>query len=95
MRFFRLPLFVLPSTGLPTSNTFLEEQGEIAGGGGVGGGGSYSCELLVGVFHPVLQILTLFETKKWHFPHPFSDLAQAGIMLTLIKSERQQKDFLM
>ena len=40
MRFFRLPLFVLPSTGLPTSNTFLEEQGGIAGaGGGVGGVG--------------------------------------------------------
>lgn len=41
MRFFRLPLFVLPSTGLPTSNTFLEERGGIVGlllgivGGGV------------------------------------------------------------
>ena len=27
----------------------------------------------VGVCHPVLQILTLFHTKKCHFPHPFSD----------------------
>ena len=85
MRFFRLPLFVLPSTGLPTSNTFLEERGGIVGG--------YSWELLVGVFHPVLQILTLFDTKKWHFPHPFSDLAYAEIMLTLLKLEHQQKDF--
>ena len=85
MRFFRLPLFVLPSTGLPTSNTFLEERGRIVGG--------YSWELLVGVFHTVLQILTLFETKKWHFPHPFSDLAYAEIMLTLLKLEHQQKDF--
>ena len=28
---------------------------------------------LVGVYRPVLQILTLFHTKKCHFPHPFSD----------------------
>ena len=28
---------------------------------------------LVGVCRPVLQILTLFPTKKCHFPHPFSD----------------------
>ena len=27
----------------------------------------------VGVCRPVLQILTLFHTKKCHFPHPFSD----------------------
>ena len=26
-----------------------------------------------GVCHPVLQILTLFHTKKYNFPHPFSD----------------------
>ena len=87
MWFFRLPLFVLVYTGLPTSNTFLEERG------GIGGGG-YSWELLVGVCHPVFQILTLFETKTWHFPHPFSDLAYAEIMLTLLKLELQQKDFL-
>ena len=36
-------------------------------------GGEYSWEFLVGVCRPVLQILTLFQTKKCHFPHPFSD----------------------
>ena len=36
------------------------------------GGGGYSWEFLVGVCRPV-QILTLFQTKKCHFPHPFSD----------------------
>ena len=30
---------------------------------------------LGGVCHSVLQILTLFQTKKCHFPHPLSDLA--------------------
>ena len=35
----------------------------------------FSWEFLVGVCRSVLQILTLFQTKKWHFPHPFSDLA--------------------
>ena len=34
----------------------------------------YSWEFLVRVCHPVLQILTLFQTKKCHFPQPFSDL---------------------
>ena len=36
-----------------------------------GGGGGDSLEFLVGVCHPHLQ----FQTKKCHFPHPFSDLA--------------------
>ena len=37
--------------------------------------GGYSWEFLVGVCRPVLQILTIFQTKKkCHFPHPFSDL---------------------
>ena len=36
---------------------------------------SYSLEFSVGVCRPVLQILTLFQTKTSHFPHPFSDLA--------------------
>ena len=27
----------------------------------------------MGVCRPVLQILTRFQTKKCHFPHPFSD----------------------
>ena len=39
------------------------------------GPGGYSWEFLVGVRRPVLQILTLFQTKKCYFPHPFSDLA--------------------
>ena len=33
----------------------------------------YSWEFLVGVCCLVLQILTLFQTKKCHFPHSFSD----------------------
>ena len=33
-----------------------------------------SWEFLVGVCRPVLQTLTLFQTKKSHFSHPFSDL---------------------
>jgi len=37
-------------------------------------GGGYSWEFLVGVCRPVLQILTIFQTKKCHFPHPFSNL---------------------
>ena len=37
--------------------------------------GDYSWEFLVGVCHPVLQIMTLFQTKKCHFSHPFSDPA--------------------
>ena len=36
------------------------------------GPGGDSWEFLVGVCRPV-QILTLFQTKKCHFPHPFSD----------------------
>ena len=35
--------------------------------------GGYSWEFLVGVCRPVLQILTLFQTKKCNFPHLFSD----------------------
>ena len=39
-----------------------------------GGVGGYSWEFLVGVCCPVLQILTLFQTKKCHiFPYLFSD----------------------
>ena len=37
--------------------------------------GGYSSKLSMGVCRPVLQILTLFQTKTCHFPHPFSDLA--------------------
>ena len=31
--------------------------------------------ILGGGVQLVFQILTLFQTKKCHFPHPFSDLA--------------------
>ena len=37
--------------------------------------GGYSCEFLVEVCRPVLQILTPFQTKICHFPHPCSDRA--------------------
>ena len=37
--------------------------------------GGYSSEFVVGVCRPILQILTLFQTKTCHFPYPFSDLA--------------------
>ena len=36
-------------------------------------GGGYYWEFLVGVCRPVLRILSLFQSKKCHFPHPFSD----------------------
>ena len=36
-------------------------------------GGGYYWEFLVGVWCPVLRILTLLQTKKCHFPHPFLD----------------------
>ena len=36
-------------------------------------GGGYYSEFLLGVWCPVLRILTLLQTKKCHFPHPFSD----------------------
>ena len=36
--------------------------------------GGYSWEFLVaGLYRPVLQILSLFQTRKCHFPHPLSD----------------------
>ena len=37
------------------------------------GRGGYSWEFLVGGCHPVLQILTIFQTKKCNFSHLFSD----------------------
>ena len=37
--------------------------------------GGYSSEFSVGVCRPVPQILTQFQTKTYHFPHPFSDLS--------------------
>ena len=62
--------------------------------------GGYSCEFLVGVCRPVLQILTRFQTKKLNFPHPFSDknskihtrfqtwpLGKNYVILTLIRAQ--------
>ena len=43
--------------------------------GGGGGEGGHSTKFSVGVCRPVRQILTQFQTKTCHFPHPFSDLA--------------------
>ena len=40
----------------------------------LGAGGEYSWKFFRGVCWPVLQFLTLFQTKNLHFPHPFSDL---------------------
>ena len=39
------------------------------------GPGGYSLEFLVGVCRAVLQILTLFQTKKCPFSHPFPEMA--------------------
>ena len=53
------------------NNTKKKLVSNTGGGGGEGvhqrniGGG--------GVCRPVLQFLTLFQTKTCHFPHPFSD----------------------
>ena len=62
----------------------------------------FSWEFLVGMCRPVLQILTLFQTKKYHFPHPFSDpdvvtkrnitcLHKTEIMSSLVSLKLQQK----
>ena len=52
----------------------------------------------MGVCCPVLQIQTLFQTQKCHFPHSFSDLASNIIGsysdLRLLRLEHQQKDVL-
>ena len=37
----------------------------------MGRGATTAKETVVGVCHPVLQILTLFQTKKCHFSHRF------------------------
>ena len=65
----------------------------------------FSRKFLVGMCRPVLQILTLFQTKKCHFPHPFLDLEmvtkrnitclhKTEIMSSLLRLKPQQKDFL-
>ena len=43
----------------------------------------YSSEFSVGVCRPVLQILTLFQTKICHFPHLCSDLCCSVIKLRI------------
>ena len=59
----------------------------------------------MGMCRPILQILTLFQTKRCQFPHPFSNLEEVTkrnitclhkteIMSPLLRLERQQKDFL-
>ena len=84
-------------TRITRKTTYLkitESKSEIRGGN--------SWEFLVGCM--VLQILTQFQTKKFSFstlifrpgkkPYPSSDLAQAEIMLPLLRFERQLKHFL-
>ena len=60
--------------------------------------GRYFWEFLVGVCRPVLQILTLFQTKKCHFSHPFSDLASKKLcpplLLTAVGQNTNKKLFL-
>ena len=69
-------------------------------------GGGYSGNSWWGVCRPALRILTLFQTTKCHFPHPFSELEVVTkrnltyvfstlreIMSSLLRLERQQKDF--
>ena len=58
------------------------------------GGGGYSLEFLVGVCHLVLQILTLFQTKKCHFFTPVFRPGLKEIMSPLLRLECGQKRFL-
>lgn len=65
---------------------------------GVGGGrGGVSLEFLVRVYHLVLQILTVFETKKCHSSQPFSELPPnaypfyldlALVVISLIRTQK-------
>ena len=58
-------------------------------------------ELFVGVCRSVIRILTLFRSKKSHFPHPFSYLASKiqtcfqtfGIDAKIKGSKSQQKNW--
>ena len=50
--------------------SWLSSSFRMRGGRGGERGVRYSWEFLVGVYRPVLQILTLFQTKKCHFPKP-------------------------
>ena len=55
------------------------------------GGGGGILGILCGVCRPILQTLTLFQTKIVIFP--FSDF-RPEIMSSLLRLERKQKDFL-
>ena len=48
----------------------------------------------MGVCRPVLQILTLFQTKKCHFSRPFSDLAFKKLCHHYLDYSRNKKYFL-
>ena len=53
--------------------------------------------LLVGVCCPVLQIQTLLQTNKCHFPHPFSDLGfwkLYSVCKAITLSKRSQNHFI-
>ena len=47
-----------------------------------------------GVCRPVLQILTLLQTKKCQFSHLFSDLASKKLCLYYLDQNANRKDFL-
>ena len=50
---------------------------------------------ILGGCRPVLRILTLFQTKKCHFSHPFSELVSKKLCHHYLGLEqRQQKRFL-
>ena len=53
--------------------------------------GGYSCEFLVRVCRPVLQILTLFQTQKCSSTPVFRPGLQAEIMSSLLRLERKNK----
>ena len=66
-------------------------------------GWGYSWEFLLRVCRPVLQMLTLFQTKKCNSPHPFSDQASRihtrfqtwpvgrnYIIITLIRAQKKK-----
>ena len=57
-------------------------------------GGGCSWEFLLGGCRSVLQILTLFRTKKCHSSHPFSDLASNKLFHHYLDYNKNKKDFL-
>ena len=55
---------------------------------------SHSWEFLVPGCRPVIQILTLFQTKKCHFSHSFSDLTSKKICHHYLDWNTNKNDFL-